>query len=67
MAMSKALHTLAVLLGVVGAVFIAIFLIEYFGVATSASLDGITEAEAELYGILAVVGAGVSEYAAREA
>lgn len=65
--MEKTLHTVAVLLGIVGAVFIALFLIEYFGVATSASLDGVTEAEAELYGILSIVGAAVSEYAAREA
>ena len=62
-----ALHTLAVVLGVVGALFIAVFLIQYFNVATSAELDGITEAESELYGLLAVVGAAISEFAAREA
>ena len=65
--MEKALHTLAVILGVVGAIFIALFLLEYFNVATAGELDGITQAESELYGILAVVGAAVSEYAAREA
>lgn len=63
--MGSTLHTLAVILGAVGAVFIALFLIEYFGVATSSSLDGITETQAELYGVLAVVGAVVSEAGAR--
>ena len=63
---NRALHTLAIVLGIVAAVFIGLALVLYLGYATSAQLDGITQAEATAYGAIAVVGAVASEFGARE-
>lgn len=63
---SSWLHLLAVVLGIVAAIFIGLAILLWAGYVTPSLIDGITLAECEAYGGLAVVGAVASEIGARE-
>lgn len=63
---SQTFHLVAILLGIVGAVFVVLAILLAYGYTTPSAIGGITLATSELYATLAIVGAIGCEVGARE-
>lgn len=61
----SALHVFAIVAGLIGAIFVVIAVMLYYGYVAPSAVDGVTLAASELYAALAVVAAIFSEIAAR--